>query len=39
MYKDATQLLLQSSGCSAKDIARMGAEQGTVLLARFEDHD
>ena len=39
MQKDATQLLLQSSGFSAKDIAQMGAEQGIVLLARFEDHD
>ena len=39
IHKDATQLLLQSSGFSAKDIAQMGAEQGTVLLARFEDHD
>ena len=39
MYKDATQLLFQSSGFSAKDITQMGAEQGTVLLARLEEHD
>jgi hypothetical protein len=39
IYKDATQLLLQSSGFSAKDITQMGAEQGTVLLTRLEEHD
>ncbi|KAL4755738.1 uncharacterized protein BDW70DRAFT_49208 [Aspergillus foveolatus] len=37
MYKDATQLLLQSSGCSAKDIARMGAEQDLINLTSLLD--
>jgi hypothetical protein len=37
MHKDATRLLLQSSGFPVEDIAWMGAEQGTRLLARLED--
>ncbi|KAL4733125.1 hypothetical protein BDV11DRAFT_210460 [Aspergillus similis] len=37
MRKDATQLLLQSSGFSAKDIARTGAEQDLTDLASLLD--
>ncbi|KAL4755646.1 uncharacterized protein BDW70DRAFT_165270, partial [Aspergillus foveolatus] len=37
IYKDATQLLLQSSGFSAKDIAQMGAEQDLMNLASLLD--
>ncbi|KAL5045966.1 hypothetical protein BDW71DRAFT_207950 [Aspergillus fruticulosus] len=37
MYKDATQLLLQSSGFSAEDIARMGAEQDITDLTNKLD--
>jgi hypothetical protein len=38
MHADATRLLLQSSGFSAEDIARTGAEQGTSI-AKPEDED
>jgi hypothetical protein len=38
MHADATRLLLQSSGFSAEDIARTGAEQGTSV-AKPEDED
>ncbi|KAL4739322.1 hypothetical protein BDV11DRAFT_215259 [Aspergillus similis] len=37
MHKDATQLLLQSSGFSAKDIVRTGAEQDLINLASLLD--
>ncbi|KAL4786920.1 hypothetical protein BJX76DRAFT_345944 [Aspergillus varians] len=37
MQNDATQLLLQSSGFSAKDIVRMGAEQDLTNLASLLD--
>ncbi|KAL3436907.1 nucleoside phosphorylase domain-containing protein [Aspergillus tetrazonus] len=37
MHKDAMQLLLQSSGFSAKDIARTGAEQDLINLASLLD--
>ncbi|KAL3435052.1 hypothetical protein BDV09DRAFT_185326 [Aspergillus tetrazonus] len=37
MHKDATQLLLQSSGFSAKDIAWMGAEQDLINLSSLLD--
>ncbi|KAL4740396.1 hypothetical protein BDV11DRAFT_214403 [Aspergillus similis] len=37
IYKDATQLLLQSSGFSAKDIAWMGAEQDLINLSSLLD--
>ncbi|KAL4972232.1 hypothetical protein BDW66DRAFT_164314 [Aspergillus desertorum] len=37
MHKDATQLLLQSSGFSNKDIAQMGAEQDLINLASLLD--
>jgi hypothetical protein len=36
---DATRLLLQSSGFSAEDITRIGAEQGTVVSARPGEQD
>jgi hypothetical protein len=39
MHADATRLLLQSSGFSAEDIARTGAEQGTSVSAKSEDED
>ncbi|KAL4747812.1 nucleoside phosphorylase domain-containing protein [Aspergillus terricola var. indicus] len=37
IHKDATQLLLQSSGFSAKDIERTGAEQDLTDLASLLD--
>ncbi|KAL4868980.1 hypothetical protein BDV12DRAFT_208861 [Aspergillus spectabilis] len=37
MHKDATQLLLQSSGFSANEIARVGAEQDITDLASLLD--
>jgi hypothetical protein len=37
MRKDATQLLLQSSGFSATDIAQTGTEQGTIIPALLEN--
>ncbi|KAL4975282.1 hypothetical protein BDW66DRAFT_167301 [Aspergillus desertorum] len=37
IYKDATQLLLQSSGFSVNDIARTGAEQDLADLASLLD--
>jgi hypothetical protein len=36
-HEDATQLLLQSSGFSAEDIVRMGAEEGTRFFTGRED--
>ncbi|KAL4860317.1 hypothetical protein BDV12DRAFT_205223 [Aspergillus spectabilis] len=37
MHKDAIQLLMQSSGFSAEDITRMGAEQDITNLASLID--
>ena len=37
LHEDAIRLLLQSSGFPAKDIVRMGVEEGTRLFAGWED--